>query len=62
MRGIHHQHGVKLESDTRTRLDIPHAGKHQRGHERPIGQPRAQARGHFLQQLVARRVLHQSDQ
>ena len=59
VRRVDDQHGVKLEADLRPRLHVAHAGQQQRGQHVAIAQARVNPGGHFLQQLLARRVFQQ---
>jgi hypothetical protein len=56
------QHAVELETHAGTRLHVAHSGKLQRGEDVLIRQPVADARGHLLDQLLARRVFQHPHQ
>ena len=58
---IDHQHRVKLESH-RPRLHVADAGQEQGAENFLIAQPAANPRGHFFQQMIARRFFQHAHQ
>ena len=63
VRGVNHQHGVKLEADSGPRFNVAHSGQKQGAEHLPIRNPAAaDPRSQFLDQAFARLVLQQAHQ